>query len=216
MSLHLKYSHFFPATLAIIFANALLVAPGNCAAVAAVNGVVKDAEGTALAGVTVQLCGLEVLQDGSWKRELRLGEMPRYRTDEHGGFQFPFNDPNMRFDVYFDKDGFAPVFLYAISNSTPELNVTMTRGQTLSGTVTKRVNGQLEPANGIGVELRLPNWDLWYQHKTTTDQRGKYSFQVSPPPEKRKWQVVCRQKVSEAEVTKEKPITGPDFEIEEN
>lgn len=180
--------------------------------VAAVRGVVKDKGGRPLAEVKVQLCGLETLHDGTWTRELRLGVMPSYSTDKNGRFVLPFHERGMRYDLYFDKAGFAPAFLYAISSSSPELSVVLTRGVAVTGTVRRPADGKLEPVSGATVELRLPYVDLWYQHRALTDHEGRYTFQMTPPPAGRTWQVVFAEKVVQLEVKEGKPVVGPDFE----
>jgi hypothetical protein len=180
---------------------------------AAVRGVVRDEGGTPLAEVKVQLCGLETLHDGTWTRELRLGLMRSYATDKKGCFVLPFHEPGMRYDLYFEKIGFAPAFLYAISSSSPELSVVMKRGIAVTGTVKRPTDGKLEPVSGATVELRLPYVDLWYQQRAFTANDGRYTFRVTPPPAGRTWQVVFAGKVVQLEVQEGKPVVGPDFEV---
>ncbi len=91
-------------------------------------GIVKDEQDTPLAGVKVQMCGLGKLDNGNWRRELRSGEMPSYSADNDGRFVVPVHEADMRFDFYCDKPGFAPTFLYGITNQSPELDVVLKRG----------------------------------------------------------------------------------------
>jgi hypothetical protein len=181
---------------------------------ATVGGAVNDEGGRPLAEVKVQVCGLETLHDGTWTRVFRLGWMPSYSTDQNGRFVLPFHEPGMRYDLYFDKVGYAPAFLHAISSSSPELSVVMKRGLAVTGTVKRLVGGKLEPVSGTTVELRLPYVDLWYQQRTLTDNDGRYTFRVTPPPAGRKWQVAFADEVVPLEVSEGKPVVGPDFKVE--
>jgi len=154
---------------------------------ATVRGVVKDEEGRPLAEVKVQLCGPEKSHKGTWTRELRTGWMPSYTTYKDGRFAIPFHEPDLRYDVYFDKPGYAPAFLNGIESTSAELEVVMKHGIGVTGTVKRLVKGKLEPVSGASVELRLPYVDLWYQQRTVTDEQGRYSFRVTAPPANRKW-----------------------------
>jgi len=49
------------------------------------------------------MCGLEKLDNGNWRRELRLGLMPAYSTGKDGRFVVPVNEADMRFDFYCDN-----------------------------------------------------------------------------------------------------------------
>jgi hypothetical protein len=192
----------------------LLAGQALCAAQQAGNivGIVKDEQGSPLADVKIQMCGLEKLDNGNWRRELRLGMMPAYSTDKDGRFVVPVNEADMRFDFYCDKPGYAPTFLYCITNPSPELNVVMKRGLTVTGTVKRMAGGKLEPVSGTQVELRLPYEDLWYQQDTSTDNDGKYTFHVSPP-DHGMWQVVFSGEVVKLDVAEGQPVKGPDFEV---
>jgi hypothetical protein len=178
-----------------------------------IRGIVKDEQGLPLAGVKVQMCGFEKLDGGTWRRELRSGLMPFYTTDEEGRFTIPVHDPELRYDFYCDRAGYAPTFLYAVTNHSPELTVLLQRGLTVTGTVRRLVNGKAEPVPSSQVELRLPYVDWWYQQRTTTDQHGQYKFHVTPPTGGRKWQVVFAGEVVPLEVEEGRPVKGPDFEV---
>jgi hypothetical protein len=181
--------------------------------VATVRGLVTNEKGTPLEGVTVQVSGIEKFGDGTWHREIRLGLMPNYRTDKEGRFVLPFYEADVRYDLWFDKDEFAPTFLYGISGESQELKVLMRRGTPLSGTITRLVNGRQEPVVGTTIELQLPSEDLWYQRRTTTDNNGRYMFRVSPPPRGKKWLLVFVGEVVELDVKQGEPVPGVDFEV---
>jgi hypothetical protein len=202
-------SHIAAAVAGLIFLGQPLLAASTADAI---RGIVKDEQGSPLSDVKVQVCGLEKLDGGMWRREIRLGEMPSYTTDKEGHFTIPVRDSQLRYDFYCDKPGYAPAFLYAVTNNSPELTVVLHRGLTITGTVRRLVNGKPEPVTGTQVELRLPYVDLWYQQRTMTDSKGQYRFQVTPTPG-RKWQVVFAGEVVPFEVNEGQPIEGPDFEV---
>jgi len=179
---------------------------------ARIRGVVRDEAGMPLAQVKVQVCGMEKFSEGTWSRELRLGLMPSYATDKEGRFLIPIGELGMAYDLYFDKVGFAPTFLYRVAGSSNELSVVMKPGVAVTGTVRQRVDGKLAPVSGASVELRRPYVDLWYQQRTLTDDQGRYAFRVTPPPADRKWQIVFAGKVVQVEVNEGQPAAGPDFE----
>ena len=177
-----------------------------------ITGIVRDEQGAPLADVKIQMCGLEKFSGGTWRREMRLGEMPAYSTDQDGHFVVPVRENDLRFDFYCDKPGYAPVFLHAITNQSPELAVVLKRGLTVTGTVQRMAGGKLEPVGGAQVELQLPSEDLWYQQRTSTDHNGKYSFHVSPP-DHGAWQVVFSGEAVKLDVAAGRPVKGPDFEV---
>lgn len=178
-----------------------------------VMGMVTDEKGTILEGVKVQICGIEKLHGDKWVRELRLGLMPSYYTDLKGQILIPFSESDLRYDIYFDKLGYAPTFLYAISPDSTNLKVVLKKGVSLTGTVMKLVNGRSVPVAGTMVALQLPTDDLWYQERVITDNQGRYIFQVTPPPKKQKWQVEFLGEVVPVEVKGNEPVTGPDFMV---
>ena len=181
--------------------------------VAPIRGVVKNEAGKPLAEVKVQVCGMERFSDGAWTRELRLGLMPDFTTDKAGRFVIPLHQSNTAYDLYFDKPGLAPTFLYRISGASNELNIVLKRGITVTGKVRRSAGGKVEPVVGATVELRLPYADLWYQRRTQSDREGRYTFQVTPQPDRGKWQVVFEGKVVQLGVKEGKPVAGPDFEV---
>ena len=186
------------------------------------KGQVVDEAGNPIEGVTVQLSGIEKFRDGAWVRELRLGIMPSFQTDADGRFLLPFEEKDVRYDLWFDRIGWAPTFISGISATSSELEVTLERGMVLTGKVTRQLPNKTRgdrpgpevPVQQTVVDLRLPSEDLWYQQRSFTDAEGRYSFRVSPPPPGREWQVVFAGEVVPLEIEKEKPIEGPDFLIE--
>jgi hypothetical protein len=178
-----------------------------------IRGIVRDEAGKPLAAVKVQLCGREHLEDGIWTRPpLTTGLWPSYATDKEGRFAIPSVGPDSALDLYFDKEGYAPVILYRVRGSTNALSVVMKRGLALVGHVQRRVGEKLEAVSGATVELCLPHDDLWYQQRTRTDPEGRYVFQVTPPPDGKKWQVVYGDERVQVEIEEGKPVAGPDFE----
>jgi hypothetical protein len=180
--------------------------------VGTIRGIVRDEQGSPLADVKVQMCGMQKLRDGTWRRELRLGEMPWSTTDKEGRFVVPVHEADLRFDFYCDRWGYAPTFLYSITNWS-ELNVVLKRGVTVTGTVKRMVGGQAEPVSGTQVELRLPSEDLWYQQRVMTDHDGTYCFHVAPPPAEKRWQVLFAGEIVQLDVKEGQPMRGPEFEI---
>jgi hypothetical protein len=176
-----------------------------------VGGVVTDEQGAAVDGVKFQVCGMERFNGITWIRELNLGIMPSFYTQNDGRFFIGFNEDNIRSDVYFNKIGYAPAFLYGISTSSTNLKVVLKKGVPLTGTVTKLVKGKSVPVGGASVELQMPSEDLWYQERAITDNQGNYMFRVTPPPKDKKWQVSFLGETVSVEVKDNIPVDGPDF-----
>lgn len=181
--------------------------------IATVAGTVTDAKGAPLEGVTVQVSGMEQFRSGAWNRLIRSGIMPSYMTGKAGRFVLPFYEADIRYDLWFDKRGFAPTFLYGISTRPQELKVVMKRGTPVAGIVTRLIKERRKPVSGTMVELRLPTEDLCYQQRAFTDHKGRYTFRISPPPKDKKWQVVFAGEVAELNVKGEESVIGPDFVI---
>ncbi len=181
--------------------------------IATVSGTVTDAKGASLEGVTVQVSGLEKFRAGAWHREMRLGMMPKYVTDNGGRFVLPFYEADIRYDLWFDKEGFAPTFLPGISAKSQELKVAMKRGAPVTGIVTRPVKEGRKPVSGMMVELKLPSEDLWYQQRVFTDLEGRYAFRISPLPKDRKWLVVFAGEAVELDVKGEEAVIGPEFVV---
>ncbi len=198
----------------VLFVVLLAVRAQAQPTVATLRGVVINEKGTPIKGVTVQVSGLEKFRDGAWHREIRFGRMPSYKTDKEGRFVVPFYEVDIRYDLWFDKDGYAPTFLYGIAGKSQELKVVMRGGTLLAGTITRLVNGRQEPIVGTTIELKLlPSEDLWFQHRTATDNNGRYMFRVSPPPREKKWLLVFCGELVEVDIKQDEHVPAVDFEV---
>lgn len=183
-----------------------------------VRGQVVDEYGKALDGVTWRISVIEELRDGNWAMVRYSGMPTEGNTDSNGCFAVPFNKPR-RYDLQFHKAGFAPAFLFEVGADSPEIRVTLKRGESIHGIVSRRVDGKLMPVKMEAVVLRLPSRDFCYQERVFTDQAGRFEFRVcAPPPEptgqKRKWQMVLADQIVEIDVRDGKPVDEVDFEIE--
>ena len=119
---------------------------------ARVSGVVTDESGDPIEGVKAQLCGMETLQNGVWKRVYRWGIRPYWTTDKQGRFTIEFGEPDIRYDLLFEKRGLAPTFLYGISAESGELKVVLREGVIVTGTDTRLVEGvDIEIGDGVTV-----------------------------------------------------------------
>ena len=116
---------------------------------ARVSGVVTDESGDPIEEVKAQVCGMETLQNGVWKRVYRWGIRPYWTTDKQGRFTIEFGEPDIRYDLLFEKRGLAPTFLYGISAESGELKVVLREGVIVTGTVT--VSG---PDFAVPLEVR--------------------------------------------------------------
>ncbi|MGA2543579.1 MAG: carboxypeptidase-like regulatory domain-containing protein [Verrucomicrobiota bacterium] len=197
-----------------------------------VRGQVADEAGKPVPGAAWRISGTEVLRNGKWTREIRLGDTFDSFADAEGRFVVSFGEP-IRFDLQFHKAGFAPAFVHEIAADSPDLKVTLKRGESIHGTVTRIANGKRAAVAGEKVELRLPSQDVWYQQQAATDAAGKFEFRACAPPlepplppgnslgpgshqdspPKRKWQVVCRDKVVQIDVTDGKAVAAANFEL---
>lgn len=188
----------------------------------------------------VLVCGRELKQaDGSWTRNHTPHCMlPKVVVDKTGHFTVPlWDEGDVRFNLWVSHPGFAPTFL-TVMPQTNEVKVTLKPGLRVSGHVTRRVNGKLEPAQGTNVYLQCawgdlaqqkrvfeyPYWtsvslkdgdDRPYQEKRVTSATGEYVFHVSPPPNDKKWHLICQDQFVPIEVKEGQPVKGPDFEIRE-
>lgn len=194
-----------------------LVASAVIAANGIISGKITDAKEEPLADVRIQIMGLEKLHEGKWTRERRLGMMATFMSQKDGQFEIPLKEADVRYDLCFDKDGFASAFLSEVSAESPSLAVALQRGTTVVGHV-MRPGGKppgpvpLAPVVGAKVQLQLPGPDFWYQKSAVTDSEGKYTFQVAEPPPGRKWQVEFDGKRHSFTVKNSEPVKGPDFD----
>ena len=193
--------------LALVLLASVVVA-GN----GVISGMITDVKGLPLADVRIQIMGIEKLHDGKWTRELRLGDVAVLMSQKDGRFEIPLKEADVRYDLCFDKDGFAPAFLSEVSAESPSLTVVLQRGTTVVGHVTRAAGLGRQPVAGAKVELQLPGPDFWYQKPTATDSNGAYSFQVTEPPKGRKWLVNYAGKRSPFAVKEGERVNGPDFE----
>jgi RNA polymerase sigma factor (sigma-70 family) len=159
-----------------------------------VHGQVVDEAGQPVPGAAWTIGRTEVSQDGKWIKNptVELGNWRDEFADAEGRFVITFASL-VRYDLQFHKPGFAPAFLFEIAADSPDLKVTMKRGESIHGTVTRMVNGKAEPVAGQWVQLRLTTWDLEYAEHTTTDASGAFGFRAcAPPPELPSlWRVIC-------------------------
>lgn len=198
-----------------------------------VFGRVTDEAGKPLAGVKWCISGIEELRNGHWVVVHRLGRAREHITGEDGRFVLTFRE-NVRYDLQFDRAGFAPVFLYQISATSPQVNVVMKTGIPICGSVARLVNASPEPVTGkTMVELRLPNpRGLWYSRGVFVVQ-GNFRCFASPPPqpptefrltcngkarryrpEPAKWQVVFAGEIVEIDVEEGKHVDEIHFEVQ--
>ena len=201
---------FYLAVLALLFGTHADAAEP----IATAHGLVADEKGNPLDHVTVQMCGMEEFRDGAWVRVVNLGKMPSYSSDQDGRFAIPFNRKHIRYDVWFDRLGFAPTFLYGISAESREIKVVMKRGALLSGTVTRLVNGAKAPVFATMVELRIHTWDMGYRQRAITDLEGRYTLRVCLPPGQSKCVVVFAGEAVQVHVKEGDPLPAVDFEVE--
>ena len=180
---------------------------------ATVSGLVIDEDRNALEGVKVQLCGMETLQHGVWKRERTFGLMRSWTTGKYGRFKFEFGGKDVRYDLWFEKSGFAPTFLYGISAKSGELIVVLRKGVIVTGTVTRLVKGVEKPVEAAEVLLLGPRTDLGYRQRSLTDHKGRYRFRASPAPEGKTWYVIFLNQGIDIKVGDKGPVPGPDFVV---
>jgi len=196
-----------------------------------VRGQIVNEAGKPMAGAIWRIAGTEVLKDGKWTRENRLGAAIDAFADAEGRFVISYGEP-IRFDLQFHQPGYAPGFLYEIGADSPDLKVTLKRGEIIHGKVTQNVNGKKVAVARKLVELRLPSSDVWFQEQVSTDANGKFEFRACAPPREpplppgnsfgplrnqdppteRKWQVVCNGNVVQVDVKDGQAVEPVNFE----
>jgi hypothetical protein len=184
-------------------------------------------------GAAWKIAGIEVLKDGKWTREMRMGDSLDTLADAKGRLVISYGEP-IRFDLQFHKTGFAPTFIYEIGSDSPDLKVILKRGERIHGTVTQNVNGKKVPMAGKTVELRLPSYGVWFQEQVVTDTSGEFELracaplpeppyppgnhlgplQNQDPSDERKWQVACGGNVVEVEVKDGQAVEAVNLESE--
>jgi hypothetical protein len=182
-----------------------------------IRGQVIDEDGLSIEDVKWRLSAIEELIDGKWTLMHYSGRPEEGVTDGNGCFVIPSNK-NRRYDLQFNKDGFAPTFLFQQPCDSNEITVTLKRGESIHGTVTRFVDGKRKAVVMKEVKLQLPCRDFWYQQRTFTDEDGKYEFRACAPPIdpsglKRKWYVAVDGKTIAVEVRDGEPVEAVDFEI---
>jgi hypothetical protein len=191
--------------------------PLTAQAADSVRGQVVDEDGKPLDGVKWRISAIEELRDGKWALVMYSGLPREDTTDNNGRFIVPFHKPQ-RYDLQFHKSGFAPAFLFEVAADSPEIKVTLKRGESIHGNVMRRVDGELKPVAKEAVVLCLPGRDFWYKEQVFTDHNGRFEFRAcapltEPSGQKRRWQVVHSNEIIEIDVQDGKPVDAVDFEI---
>lgn len=140
--------------------------------VAPIRGQVVDEDGSPIAGVRYSISGEEILEDGEWYVALTTGRSPIMSTDEQGRFELP-GRRGVRYDLDFEFDGMAPVFLTR-AEAGADLEVVMRPGLDVSGRVV--IDGVVG-MSGFQVGLERPNGrGNWFQTSTSTGADGSFEF----------------------------------------
>jgi hypothetical protein len=230
---------------AVGLAVALLAGLGGASAVVEagpaeqMTGILTDEEGRPIEAATVQVCGLEKqLPDGRWDRNHRPHcLLPKAAIEPGGHFTVPFDEENVRANLWVGKEEFAPAFVGGVVPQLQEVKVVLKRGVQVSGHVSHRVGGKLEPVQRAAVYLGCSSGDLAHQKRvfddpyffvmnmkegddlpylqhTFTGAFGEYVFQISPPPANKTWFLVCMDKMVPLQVKEGLPVQGPDFVVQ--
>jgi hypothetical protein len=181
-----------------------------------VLGRVTDQAGTPLGQVRWRISAVEKWQDGQWTLPpltyLPRSDQPEFVTDSEGRFELKFPE-KARYDLQFDKDGYAPVFLYQVGSDAGELHVVMKEGVAVRGSIVRMDGTRLTGTAPLVVKLRFPSRDVWFQTSTHVDAQGWFEFpHVSPPAkapfwkETPQWQIVCLGKGVRIDVVEGKPV----------
>jgi hypothetical protein len=205
------------------------------------SGIVVDDDGRPLKGVKVQVAGVEKMADGKWDRNRRCAFlMPKVAIDDAGRFSLdesaftqPHKEQEMRLNLWFEKDGYAPTFVFGVRPDQEELKVVMAPGIQISGHVRRSINGKLEPVDATAVEVRLAadietqkrafrdpltyvlehGGDLPYRRRVFTDSSGEYVVSVPMPLEGKRWFVVCLDEAVAVDLVEGRNAKGPDFVV---
>jgi hypothetical protein len=208
------------------------------------SGIIVDEDGRPLKGVKVQVSGVEMkLPDGKWDRNRSCAFlMPQVAVEEAGRFALPFDETQppkeqeIRLNLWFEKDGYAPTFVLGVRPDKQDLKVVMEPGIQVAGNVRRSIKGKLEPVDGAAVEVRLAadietqkrafrdplgfvlehGGNLPYRRRVFTDSSGEYVVSVPTPPEGMKWFVVCLDEAAAIDLSDERHANGPDFVVQVN
>lgn len=181
-----------------------------------VVGRVTDQTGKPIGNVRWRISAVEEWRDGQWelyppKAGIIVTGPPASVTDAEGRFALTFPD-KARYDLQFDKEGFAPVFLYQVELEARELQVIMEKGVPVRGSIVRADGTPLTGKTPLVVKLQFPSRDVWFATSTHVDAQGRFEFpHVSPPAkapfwkEATQWQIVCLSKVVRIDVAEGKP-----------
>jgi hypothetical protein len=182
------------------------------------SGIVTDIAGRPLAGVVYWISAIEEWGDGKWELVYHSGIPREYTTDEDGRFEIEFRG-RARYDLQFIRGGYAPAFLFQVSEKSNDLHVRMEKGMPVKGEIELKGKKNAD-FDAIIVFLRLPNpRGLWYKKTTLVDHKGQFEFLVTPPPDvpgqeaKYQWQLVCAGETVILDVVKGTPVDEVVFEI---
>jgi len=178
------YTHM-KATLSAMVAGVLFLmtlSRGNAGT--NVTGVVVDAAGKPLVGVSCLLSGTPTR---SGQRVIFSAIHEPVFTDKEGRFSIAITaGAEFLADLQFDEGNHAPVFLYSVGPEDSPLKVVMMDGKIFRGRI---VDEKHEPIANAEIELQLGQPDLWYQKKGITDTNGVIQFRITKPPQKSPWMI---------------------------
>ena len=181
--------------------------------VTAMTGTVVDAGGKPLAGATVQVSGIEVFQDGVWQREMRLGLMPSYTTDERGMFELQYSEKErLRYDLWAVKHGYAPTFVSAVSSDLDPPRIALERGIEITGRVSRNTGEETHGLAGAAVVLEHPTADLWYTQTVYTNTDGDYTLRI-PTTRDGHWQARFLDETAELVPSRKSIPVAPHFVV---
>jgi len=190
---------------------------GSLPAEAKLRGRVTDEAGKPLGHVRYRISAVEEWGNGQWKlsppnKGLVFSGRPSVPTDGEGRFGLEFPG-KVRYDLQFDRDGYAPVFLYQVGPEAGELHVIMKEGVAVRGAIVRRDAKRRSDESRLVVKLRFPSRDIWFETSTHVDAEGRFEFpHVSPATaapgwkEPAQWQIVCLGKVLRIDVVEGKPL----------
>lgn len=137
------------------------------AAPATIEGTVRDAAGTPIAGAEIRfkLSGTTHFED----------EVPTVQSDGDGHFVIPDVRPGERWTLRISQRGFAPEEIYATAPTGEPLQVVLTPGGRLSGRIVD-VNGTAIAGIRCGVSDSPGNWrrSEWGGARARTNARGRF------------------------------------------